>query len=75
MKKVWARIGMSLIISDEEAEQLLDEAGRNNSGSNWEYIMNKDFARRFVKYGKVDGESYIPDDCISDIEKNDNMGS
>lgn len=64
MKRVWARIGMSLMVSDEEAEQLLKEAGCNDSGQNYEYDINEAFAQRLVKYGKVDGDCYIPENCI-----------
>ena len=67
MKKVFARIGMELLISDEEAEQLIKECGSYSQGTcevNNEFDINKEFAKRFVENGTLTDENYIPEDCI-----------
>lgn len=62
MKKIFARIGMSLEISDEEYAELVKESGSNpNDGLN-EFDINEKFARRFIKDGVLDGDSYIPEE-------------
>lgn len=62
MKKIFARIGMTLEISDEEYAELIKESGSNpNDGLN-EFDINKEFAMRFIKDGELDGDSYIPEE-------------
>lgn len=62
MKKIFARIGMSLEISDEEYAELIKESGSNpNDGLN-EFDINEEFAKRFIKDGVLDGDSYIPEE-------------
>lgn len=65
MKKIFARIGMVLEVSDEEYEQVLKEADVNPAGGNNEFDINKSFAARFVKDGVLDEDSYIPEDILS----------
>lgn len=70
MKKVFARISMELVISDEEAEQLIKECGSYRSGTsevNNEFDINKEFAQRFIDNGTLASDSYIPEDCISEV--------
>ena len=57
MKKIWARIGISLDISDDEWKELLE---RSSDGKD-EITLTEEEANRFVKNGKVDGDSYIPE--------------
>lgn len=63
MKKVFARIGMVLEISDDEAKRLLEETGERE-GRNLEYDISDELAMRFVREGKLHADSYIPADSI-----------
>ena len=69
MKRVFARIGMYLEITDEENAQLLKEAGVNpNNGESNEFDINSDFAKRFIKDGTLaENDSYIPFGCIPEV--------
>lgn len=75
MKKIFARISMELIVSDEEAEQIFEEAGYYNdcdtgAKCNNEFDISDDFAKRFLKEGTYsEGSSYIPENSISDYEE------
>lgn len=69
MKKVFARIGIELLISDEEAERLIKECGSYREGTcevNNEFDINKEFAKRFVERGTLTDDNYIPEDCITE---------
>ena len=71
MKRVFARIGIELLVSDKEAKQILKEAGSYFDGesiSNNELEINKEFAERFIKNGTLTDDSYIPEDCITEVE-------
>jgi len=71
MKKIFARIGFELLVSDKEAKQILKEAGSYFDGesiSNNELEINKEFAERFIKNGTLTDDSYIPEDCITEVE-------
>lgn len=59
MKTIWARIGMSLEVSDAEYDHLR-ESVRLEGGSFDDLDLDDDFAHRFQKNGYVDGDSYIP---------------
>jgi hypothetical protein len=73
MKKIFARISMELVVSDEEAEQIFEEAGYDydcvtGTKCNNEFDISDDFAKRFLKEGTYsEGSSYIPQDCISEV--------
>lgn len=70
MKKIWARISMELEVSDEEANQILQEAGYveyEGKKINNEFDINKNFAKQFVERGTLADDSYIPEDCIREI--------
>lgn len=72
MKKVFARIGMELLISDEEAKQLIKECGSYSDGTrrvNNELDINEEFAKRFIVNGTITCDSYIPEDAIEDVEE------
>lgn len=60
MKKLWARIGMELEVTDEEYERIKDKA-RNDD---YDFDEGDDLAKRFISDGKLSGESYIPNDCF-----------
>ena len=64
MKKIFARIGMELEVSDEEWELLLEEDGGKKSGESNEFDINTDFAKRFIEDGHLSDDSYIPEGCI-----------
>ena len=69
MKKIFARIGMELLVSNKEAEQLFREAGyQKYEGKkiNDEFDINMEFAKRFLEKGTLVDESYIPEDCITE---------
>lgn len=69
MKKIFARIGIELVVSDKEANQILKEAGSYFDGdniSNNELDINKEFAERFIKDGTLTDDSYIPEDSIEE---------
>lgn len=70
MKKIFARISIELVVSDEEANKILEEAGFYKDGKrkvNNEYEINMEFAKRFVEDGKLVDESYIPEDSITEV--------
>ena len=70
MKKIFARIGIELVVSDKEANQILKEAGSYFDGdsiSNNELDINKEFAERFIKDGTLTEDSYIPEDSITEV--------
>ena len=70
MKKIFARIGIELVVSDKEAKQILKEAGSYFDGdhiSNNELDIDKEFAERFIKDGTLTEDSYIPEDGIEEV--------
>ena len=72
MKKVFARIGIELRVSDKEAKELLKEAGSYFDGetiTNNELEINKEFAKRFIEKGTLTDDSYIPEDCITEVDE------
>ena len=69
MKKIFARIGIELVVSDEEAEQLIKECGSYRKDlcyTNNEFDINKEFAKRFVEHGTLTDDNYIPEDSIEE---------
>ena len=71
MKKVFARICIELMVSDEEANELLKEAGSYYDGEticNNELEINKEFAKRFIEGGVLTTDSYIPEGCITEVD-------
>lgn len=55
MKKVWARIGISLDVSDEK---YIEFESRFDGGF---VDLTEEEAQEFVDKGTVDGDSYIPE--------------
>lgn len=55
-KTIWARISMSLEVSDEEYEKL-----KKDNNDDIEFDSDSELAERFLKDGWLDGVSYIPD--------------
>ena len=62
MKKLWARIGMELVVTDEEYESIQEKA----MGEDYCFDEDSELAKRFVSDGKLSGESYVPDDCLDE---------
>lgn len=77
MKKIFARISMELVVSDEEADKLVQECcgdyyfdSVTEQISNNEFDLTDEIAQRFLKEGTYSkGSSYIPEGCISDYEE------
>ena len=73
MKKIFARISMELVVSDEEAEHIFEEAGYcidSTTKKKWnnDFDISDDFAKRFLKEGTYSkGSSYIPEGCIEEV--------
>ncbi len=59
MKKIWARIGMTAEVSDEEYERIkkLTNSKFDNEFIEGQRLMSKVFRER----GRMDGNSYMPD--------------
>lgn len=69
MKTIWARVGMSLDISDAEYEILKQQ--RDQNGNVVILECDSDLNRRFVYLGWPDGETYIPSVVFEEIEEMD----
>ena len=65
MKTIWARIGMSLEVTDEEYEYLKNHPGECE-GDVSETDDDNNLFKRFVKDGYIDGDCYIPDEIWED---------
>ena len=71
MKILWARVGMSFEISDEEYEKFISNCRGDN-------VQRANAEKTFVKWvengkGKLDGESYFPEQgCFGD-DSTDNV--
>lgn len=69
MKKMWARVGMSFEISDEEYEEFI----ANCRGDNTQRMKAENMFISWVEngLGELDGESYFPENgCFGDDETN-----
>ena len=62
--RLWARIGMSLWVPEQEAKELAEAAKNEYGGEDEVNIEGSRLAARFVLDGYIDGESYIPEGCI-----------
>ena len=69
MKKIWARIGIVLDVTDERYAKLLKEA-TDEYGRIQDLTIDDRLAERFARCGFVDGDSYIP---AYVFEENDTM--
>lgn len=71
MKKIWARIGMSSEVTDEEYEDLKKLAMHNGRLDD---LNDTDFPdwliEKFKNKAIMDGESYIPQIVFEDLEMN-----
>lgn len=54
MRKVWARIGMSFWVTEEDYAALMDRLRHGND------TLTEEEARRIQLLGVADGDSYIP---------------
>jgi len=73
MKRIYARISMELVVSDEEADRMVYECGSSyykdsTTGQlmNNEFDLSDELTNRFYKEGTLACGSYVPEDCISD---------
>lgn len=67
MKKMWARVGMSFEMSDEEYEEFI----ANCRGDNTQRAKAEETLAKWVKNGiaTFDGETYFPEKgCFGDDE-------
>lgn len=62
MRKIWARIGMSLMVSDEEYAKLLER----NKEEEIAFEDDDELGKRFAEEGWADGEGYIPDSLFDE---------
>lgn len=74
MKKIWARIGMSLEVTDTQYEVLRHLAAEMDSEEAGEPVyleldLEENMVKEFLKRGVPDGDSYIPASVFRDIEK------
>ena len=53
MKKIWARIGVSMYVTDSEYEKLKARRG--------DIELSPQQAKTFLELGKIEGDSYIPE--------------
>lgn len=75
MKKIFARISMELVLSDEEADKLVQDCNSSyyidsftEKAANNEFDLPDEIALRFLKEGKFsEGSSYVPEDCITEV--------
>ena len=74
MKRIFARISMELIVSDDEAKRILNECSAScytdattHHVYNNEFDLTEELAQRFLKDGTYsENSSYVPEDCITE---------
>lgn len=59
MKKIWARIGISLYVDDKKSAEFCERY--TNRG---DVTLTHEEALEFVMKGTVEGDSYIPEGCV-----------
>ena len=61
LRNVWARVGMSLLVTPEEEKAIFEG----------DYLEGKEAVMRVIEAGRssVDGETYIPQECIEDFDE------
>ena len=72
MKKIWARIGISCIITDEEYKKLKNRALYKDSDGFvhiGEATLNQIEALDIIRRGIPENDSFIPAEIFHDIEK------
>lgn len=72
MKKIWARIGVTVEVTDEHYNNLLKAASyKAEDGVTRiaELTLSQSETGFFFHYGKPDGDSYIPAEVFEDIER------
>ena len=72
--KLWARIGITVDVTEEQYQALLKKAKYTLNNDTVERIgdcnLTEKEAAFFIKNGYLDGESYIPETVLQDIEWN-----
>lgn len=61
LRNVWARVGMSLLVTPEEERAIFEG----------DYLEGKEAVMRVIEAGRasVDGETYIPQECIEEFDE------
>lgn len=61
LRNVWARVGMSLLVTPEEEKAIFEG----------DYLDGKEAVMRVIEAGRasVDGETYIPEECIESFDE------
>ena len=73
MKKIWARIGMTLEVTDEEYEELriqaLNKAYQPDDETIYDDLgLSAALKKKFLEKGKANGDSYIPAIVFEEME-------
>lgn len=63
MKKIWARVGITVEVPDNKYNELKKRCKSNNND-----CLTEEEAEYFRKNGFIDGESYIPENCWDNYE-------
>lgn len=67
MKTIWARVGMSVEVTDKQYEELRQLALNEEYDEEYEVYDDLELPDwllvKFEKKGKIDGDCYIPGDC------------
>ena len=67
-KTVWASVGISLELTDEEYTELLHRWHREFGGLDLELDGDDPLVKKFMERGYADGETCIPETILSDLE-------
>lgn len=65
-REVWVRIGVTVKIPEDELMDIMDDVAYD--GGKWfdDYDISEKTAMKWMKSGRIDGESYIPGSCFDD---------
>lgn len=67
MKEIHAKIGVTIIVSDDEARKLVGNG--NEEGNKEEILLSTDDIDRFLNEGTIEGDSYIPIGCVMEYKE------
>ena len=70
MKRIWARVGITVEVTDEQYEELRQMALNESLSQSHGYPVYDDLDEfpdwlswKIAKEGIIDGDSYVPSDC------------
>lgn len=63
-KMIWVRIGFSIPVTDDELYELCERGLSNGFGYFDVYLSSESGIENRIKYGFIDGDSYIPGCCF-----------